>query len=152
MMTQGHDVTRKREVAMDTELTPGICAELRDQLERKRRHLKGQIASGRTTEGANDTPETDLSTEPEGDRVDVSADREAWDGEHQTLFDQADSLAEVERALGKFATGTYGMCEECGRPIPISRLRVLPEARYDMAHQDQAEAHMGDTARPRDAD
>ncbi len=137
---------------MDMELTPGIRAELRDHLERKQRRLRGQIASGRSMERANDTPQTDLSTEPEGDRVDVSADREAWDSEHQTRFDQEASLAEVEHALGKFATDAFGTCEKCGRPIPVARLRALPEARYDMAHQDEVEAQMGDTdAQPRDA-
>lgn len=125
---------------MDTELTPGLLAELRDHLEQKRRHLIGTIASGRSTQGATATPETDLSTEPEGDRVDASADHQTWDTGHQTLFDQEESLAEVDHALGKFAIGTYGICEECGRPIPLARLRALPEARYDIQHQREADA------------
>ena len=138
---------------MNTELTPAILAELRDHLEQKRRSLIGQIASGRSAQGATATPQTDLSTEPEGDRVDVSADREAWDMEHQTLFDAEEALAEVENALSKLASGTYGVCEACGRPIPIARLRVLPEARYDMEHQDELEAQTGETgALPHDAD
>jgi RNA polymerase-binding transcription factor len=127
-------------------LTPAALTELRERLEQKRRRLRAATAAERGREGADDTPDTDLSTDPEGDRVDASADREAWDTGHQTMFDQVDSLAEVERALGKFALGTYGICERCGRPIPLARLRALPEARYDIQHQRDADADAGPRA------
>ena len=39
-----------------------------------------------------------------------------------------DSLAEVERALHKFCSGTYGFCDGCGQPIDPARLDALPEA------------------------
>lgn len=137
---------------MDAGLTPTILGELRDQLEQKRRHLTGEIASERRTEGAEATPEADASTEPEGDLGDVSADHEAWDVGHQALLDQQASLLEVEHALSKFPLGTYGLCERCGKAIPLARLRSLPEARYDLRHQDKAEAQWGDAAGPRDAE
>jgi phage/conjugal plasmid C-4 type zinc finger TraR family protein len=38
-------------------------------------------------------------------------------------------LLAIERALTKMATGSFGMCEECGEEIPSKRLVVLPEAR-----------------------
>ena len=34
-------------------------------------------------------------------------------------------------ALTKFALGTYGICEDCGRPIPAARLKALPMATLD---------------------
>ena len=40
-----------------------------------------------------------------------------------------DTLIEVEYALGKFAAGTYGVCEECGKDIDWARLEAKPEAR-----------------------
>jgi len=43
-----------------------------------------------------------------------------------------DQLAEVERALEKFAKGTYGLCENCGKPINPERLEALPQALYCM--------------------
>jgi RNA polymerase-binding transcription factor DksA len=49
-------------------------------------------------------------------------------------------VAEIVRALTNLRRGTYGDCERCGQPIPLARLRVLPEARYDMAHEAQMEA------------
>jgi DnaK suppressor protein len=38
--------------------------------------------------------------------------------------------ADIERALEKIDTGTFGACERCGQPIPTGRLEALPFARY----------------------
>jgi RNA polymerase-binding transcription factor DksA len=37
-------------------------------------------------------------------------------------------LSDVEAALERLATGTYGTCSECGSPIGEGRLRVVPWA------------------------
>ena len=37
-------------------------------------------------------------------------------------------LAGVERALDKFEKGTYGLCDNCGKPIAPERLEALPQA------------------------
>ena len=39
-----------------------------------------------------------------------------------------DQLASVEHALAKFEEGTYGLCDNCGQPIPSERLEALPQA------------------------
>jgi DnaK suppressor protein len=38
----------------------------------------------------------------------------------------AASLREVDRARAKLSEGTYGLCDECGRPIPVERLDAVP--------------------------
>lgn len=37
-------------------------------------------------------------------------------------------IAEVEHALSKIQNGTYGMCDDCGKPIPEGRLKAIPQA------------------------
>jgi|GEM_PF-256939 len=37
-------------------------------------------------------------------------------------------LEKIERALARIEEGSFGLCEECGEPIGIERLRVRPEA------------------------
>ena len=37
-------------------------------------------------------------------------------------------LSEIEHALHKFETGTYGLCDSCGKPIAQERLEALPQA------------------------
>ena len=39
-----------------------------------------------------------------------------------------DQLAGVERALQKFEDGSYGKCDNCGKPINPERLEALPQA------------------------
>jgi RNA polymerase-binding protein DksA len=39
-----------------------------------------------------------------------------------------EQLASVENALQKFEDGTYGLCDNCGKPIPPERLEALPQA------------------------
>ena len=38
-------------------------------------------------------------------------------------------LAEVDAALARVETGSYGVCEGCGSPIGDTRLEALPAAR-----------------------
>jgi DnaK suppressor protein len=38
------------------------------------------------------------------------------------------AILEIDRALVKIEAGTYGRCEQCGRPIPQARLQALPYA------------------------
>ena len=37
-------------------------------------------------------------------------------------------LAEIEAALKRIEEGTYGLCSNCGKPIPEERLEALPWA------------------------
>jgi len=41
-------------------------------------------------------------------------------------------LSDINLALQKMKKGKYGMCERCGLAIPVARLKLLPEARYDV--------------------
>lgn len=42
----------------------------------------------------------------------------------------ARELAEIEAALARIDSGSYGSCERCGGAIGRSRLRALPEIRF----------------------
>jgi DnaK suppressor protein len=39
------------------------------------------------------------------------------------------AIEEIDAALAKIDSGTYGVCEQCGERIPKERLRALPYAR-----------------------
>ncbi|HUT96650.1 MAG TPA: TraR/DksA C4-type zinc finger protein [Dehalococcoidales bacterium] len=39
-----------------------------------------------------------------------------------------DQTADVDHALQKFEDGTYGLCDNCGKPINPERLEALPQA------------------------
>jgi DnaK suppressor protein len=48
-------------------------------------------------------------------------------------------LEEIDRVLQRLALGTYGLCERCGEPIPVARLRALPTARVHVECADDDE-------------
>ena len=39
-------------------------------------------------------------------------------------------LYEIEQALNRIRTGTYGKCEVTGKPIPMERLNAVPWTRF----------------------
>ena len=39
---------------------------------------------------------------------------------------ESDILNATEEALARIEAGTYGVCEECGKPIAVKRLRAIP--------------------------
>ena len=41
-------------------------------------------------------------------------------------------LMETRLALSKFKIGKYGICENCGKRIDRARLKIYPQARYDL--------------------
>ena len=56
-------------------------------------------------------------------------------GENKVLASQLRAeLDEVERALAKLDTGTYGLCEACGEAIAPARLEAMPAARFCINH------------------
>ncbi len=44
--------------------------------------------------------------------------------------DLKDRLSEVDIALSKIQSGTYGVCEKCGKPIEEEILSIDPESRF----------------------
>ena len=113
------------------ELTPAVLAELRAALLRRQADLRQLIA---------DLPLENVGYAAPGDSGDASIDLQNRDDTHELLLALRAQLNEVEHALTKFENGTYGICERCGRPIPLARLRVLPEARYDVEYAEDVEA------------
>jgi len=48
-------------------------------------------------------------------------------------------LSEVEQALNKIDSGSYGLCEECEDPINEKRLKVVPWVRFCIQCQSKLE-------------
>ncbi|GIX00038.1 MAG: molecular chaperone DnaK [Pirellulaceae bacterium] len=48
-------------------------------------------------------------------------------------------LAEIESALERLREGTYGICESCGKSIPIARLQAIPTAKMCVKCQQEWE-------------
>jgi RNA polymerase-binding transcription factor DksA len=55
------------------------------------------------------------------------------------LSSEQDVLYEINEAIRRIEGGTYGVCEQSGKPIEKERLKVLPFARYCVAVQSEME-------------
>ena len=75
-------------------------------------------------EGSNDDDEHD----PEG--VTLSSEWSRLTGLAEAA---ASELRQVDDALARMDAGTYGICANCGRPIPAARLEARPFAEYCVA-------------------
>lgn len=84
----------------------------------------------------------DWQTKPEDLNVDTADDIEIADSiesfeERNAIQNQLENrLIDVERALEKIATHTYGICEVCGGEIEHERLKANPAARTDITHKE----------------
>ena len=67
---------------------------------------------------------TDDEHDPEGTTLSAG-----WSMLEGTRRAEQAELAEVDAALTRIEDGSYGICERCGRPIPVERLEVRPTAR-----------------------
>jgi DnaK suppressor protein len=107
----------------DVRLDETALARLRDELTRHRDFLRAEI----TAQGAD----------PDSDDVNFVDDAGFADRGHSSeersqviavVRALRANLRDVERALAKMETGTYGTCERCGQPISLERLEALPWA------------------------
>ena len=49
-------------------------------------------------------------------------------------------ISDIERALQKIADGTYGFSDLSGDPIPVERLKAVPEAILTVAEQEKRDS------------
>jgi DnaK suppressor protein len=107
--------------------------QLRVMLETKRAEIMAEIRRTR-----QDGIENDRTSFPEvGDLVSASVEKER-------AFEYGEigvnALREIDNALGKLEEGTYGICEICGKPIGLRRLKVMPSARLCISCKSKEEA------------
>lgn len=106
----------------------------RRDLERKRRALASAIQSGvGSTRDAGER--RDMFKDPYGSASLIHDDEIAA----AVVDRRARELEEVTRALEEIEAGRYGICRDCGDPIPAARLRVLPSATRCVACQASTE-------------
>lgn len=69
-------------------------------------------------------------------QADAGSDASDRDFALTLLSQEQDALYEIEEALKRIDAKTYGVCEMCGKMIPIARLDVRPYARYTVDCQE----------------
>ena len=94
--------------------------ELRETLSRLRIHYAVGNGVAGLADGVEDTEE-------------IAREMEEREEEESICVNQQALLDEIEHALQRLDEGTYGVCSECGQPIPEKRLEAIPWAVRDLA-------------------
>lgn len=64
-------------------------------------------------------------------RADPAASWRDWETTATPLSESARrELQDIENALRRIDEGSYGICQACGGPMGMQRIRAIPEARY----------------------
>jgi RNA polymerase-binding transcription factor DksA len=72
-------------------------------------------------------------------QADAGSDAYEKDFALSLLSQEQDALYEIEEALKRIETGTYGICEMSSKNIPHARLEAIPFARFTVECQQQLE-------------
>lgn len=84
-------------------------------------------------------PASDNSSSDLTNYAEVGTDNFEREVALRVASNESDSLYEIEEALKRVESGTYGICEGSGKPIPRKRLEVFPAARYTIEYQEKLE-------------
>ncbi|MBI2069698.1 MAG: TraR/DksA family transcriptional regulator [Elusimicrobia bacterium] len=72
-----------------------------------------------------------MDAEP-GDDADVATQTYEKEMLFEITGSERETLMQIDEALRRIENKTYGICDQCKKPIPLKRLRVLPYSRYCM--------------------
>jgi DnaK suppressor protein len=78
-----------------------------------------------------------------GDVADAAFDSSGEEIASKLAELEAKELAQVERALRRLKSGTYGRCEHCSCKIPVMRLNALPYSTVCIKCQRELESEGG---------
>lgn len=111
---------------MARDLAQSTLDRFRRRLEEERHRLLSVIAE--IEAGQEEVRLTETSSERSPDPNTAEGGSLAFEMEKElSLARNADDLlAQVDEALGRIATGSYGVCTVCAKAIPVARLEALP--------------------------
>ena len=70
----------------------------------------------------------ELRDQGPGDVLDAAVDTAQDELNSQLLEVESRELTQIEEALDRLKQGTFGQCDDCEKPIPLSRLQAIPYA------------------------
>lgn len=132
-------LTKSLQVKQDE--SPWTPAELREVGEALREEIE---AYRREIQAAELDLEDLISTSIDGagdDQADAGAKTFERDHEIALTNNSRDMLRQAERALDLLLAGTYGVCENCGKPIGKGRLQAFPRATLCLPCKTKQERH-----------
>ena len=113
-----------------------LNASLVEEFRRRLREIRGRLH--RTAATTDEELQTLEAHQPGAPAEDVARESVATLLSRLSVQEKHE-LDEVYAAQARLETGTFGICEGCGRPVPLARLKARPAARTCVACQAREE-------------
>lgn len=113
---------------MDLAIAKAALIGEQERIERDLAQLRGELVDPGRDSAERLGAGSDIPVETFSDELDEGMEE-----------DLRASLDEVEEALRRIDEGSYGLCVDCGEPIPDKRLEALPASARCMDCQRKAE-------------
>lgn len=117
-----------------THIETAVRDELQKALEVERASLMENLSSRGQKDASGDWQGISTSKGEEADPTDVADNIEELATNVSLVEELERRLHDVESALEKMGSGSYGMCEVGGEAISIERLKANPSARTCVEH------------------
>ena len=111
---------------MARKLAKTTVKRFKDQLKAERQRLEEMIEELEEEREQARLNETASERNPDIDSVDGGTMAFEYEKEMALVENARDLLRKVDHAEVMIKKGKYGICESCGKAIPIARLKVLP--------------------------
>jgi RNA polymerase-binding protein DksA len=105
--------------------------DFRHQLELMRDRLSGQVSqhSDQAMHAQGGEASGSLSNAPLH-MADMGTDNFEQEMSFSLIENEQQALEEINEALDRVKNGSFGLCEDCQKPIPRPRLQAIPYARF----------------------
>jgi DnaK suppressor protein len=115
---------------------------------RKRRaaYLRGKLLEKRRKLLENLQSELGAAVQPTGlpgDVSDLATSTSGVEESYRIGAVESNAVAEIDHALQRLESGKYGVCEDCGKPIPAARLEAVPFAYLCVPCKEREERERG---------
>lgn len=115
---------------MARQLAKSTVEKFQARLEEERVRLLGLIEDYEQELEDARLSESSSDRSPDPGNAEASSTKLEYAKELSIEQNTLDLLGKVERALEMVKAGSYGICESCGKSIPLNRLDVLPYATH----------------------
>ena len=134
---------KKRDTTLETESIPKKWQKFYKLLISLRQHVQEEIElhTADTLKHSSREDSGDLANYG-NHQADAGTDTFDRDFALSLVSNEQDALNEIEEAILRIKDGTYGICEETGKPIKKERLTAVPFARYSLEGQKEYEKNM----------
>lgn len=113
---------------MARQLAKSTVEKFRVRLEEERERLEDLIDEYEQELEEARMSESSSDRSPDPGNAEASSTKLEYAKELSLEQNTLDLLSKVQWALAKMDEGTYGICESCGKSIPLARLDALPYA------------------------